>query len=89
MRRIFKKKGIYLSGLLLCITLALGACIGTGATAGSSAQETQTAAESSTVKTEEAAQNDYRPCRAQAGAACNYQQCIFHQSRRHHAHVYL
>jgi iron complex transport system substrate-binding protein len=58
MRRIFKKKGIYLSGLLLCITLALGACKGTGATAGSSAQETQTAAESSTVKTEEAVQND-------------------------------
>lgn len=49
MRRIPKKKRIYLSGLLLCITLALSACKGAGTNAGSSAQETQTVTEGSSA----------------------------------------
>lgn len=54
MRKIPKKKRIYLSGLLLCITLALSACKGTGTAASSSVQETQPVTESSIAKSEEA-----------------------------------
>jgi iron complex transport system substrate-binding protein len=49
-----KKKNIYLSGLLLCLTLALSACKGTG-TAANSPAETQLVTESSSAGTGETA----------------------------------
>ncbi|MGL6220903.1 MAG: hypothetical protein ACRC36_22900, partial [Lacrimispora sphenoides] len=49
-----KKKNIYLSGLLLCLTFALSACKGTGIAANSPA-ETQLVTESSSAGTGETA----------------------------------